>query len=256
MTFFTRSSTKARSILWFRSPLVPIAKDSSVEWVKTCWVWEFGIKQLCGIESNAPPTSMWSSLRKYSFQYQDVQFPTRVFVLYSSIGSLTLSYFFSFFLLILQDLTSQHNPRPDSNPSHPCSCKSRELWSYRECSHLNRMCRGLLLLLCHGLWAHTQHTLRGDLPHKGSRPLHRHMRPHVLDRRHHRNLLAPRAAQLHRSSRCFRYVCRRLRRIVGFCLPQGSGNQGHASWSDYGVLFCWCQAESRCFQEQLSCSVI
>lgn len=65
------------------------------------------------------------------------------------------------------------------------------------------MCCDLLLLLRHGLWSHTEHTLRGDLPHKGSRPLHCHMRPHVLDRRHHRDLLSPRAAQLHRSSRCF-----------------------------------------------------
>lgn len=79
----------------------------------------------------------------------------------------------------------------------------------------------LLLLLRHGIRPHPKHPLRRDLPHQGQGPLHRHLLPDVLDRRHCCHLQLARHAQLRRPRRRvwvlrFRLLpCSRLRRAQG-----------------------------------------
>ncbi|AQK67359.1 Monosaccharide-sensing protein 2 [Zea mays] len=100
----------------------------------------------------------------------------------------------------------------------------------------------VLLLLRHGVRAHPQHPMRGDLPHACQGDLHRRVLPHLLDLRHHRHQLSPCDAQNHRPRGCIWLLRLRLLLVARLRVPQGARDQGVPARGHNRVLQRGCQS--------------
>lgn len=149
--------------------------------------------------------------------------------------------FFNKIILISLSLIPQVAPpldpaRSAADPRPVGSRKHSRPGIHGPCSGLHDQCHRLLLHLRDGVRADPEHPLLRDLPHSSPRHLHRHLCHDVLDRRHHRHLLAPRHAQLVRPGRSLLPLRRRLRPRVGVRVPQSPRDQRDAARGHHGVL--------------------
>lgn len=138
--------------------------------------------------------------------------------------------------LIFQDSAAHHHPNP--HPHAHCSGCLRACDDKLGCErcNLHHLRRGLLLLLCDGLWPHPQHSMLRDLPDSGPGALHRDLCPRVLDLRHHCHLHSPGHAHLHRPCRRLWDLCSRMRDLVDLCVPEGPRDQRDAARGHHRVL--------------------
>jgi hypothetical protein len=145
-------------------------------------------------------------------------------------------------MFLVQVSPPRDDPSPNSRATRPGGVQHRGRGGRGARGALHGQRHSLLLLLRHGVRARPQHPLRRDLPHHGPRCLHRHLRPGLLGRRHHRDVHSPRDAERRRARRRLWGVRRRVRPSPRVRVHQGARDEGHASRGHHRVLLRWGKA--------------
>lgn len=124
-----------------------------------------------------------------------------------------------YLLFQLQVATAIYFTGLNGDPSLVSDFKCDQFGHSNARCHINGQCHRLLLHLCDGIWSDPKYPLLRDISYSSAWDLYRHLRSYILDRRHHRHLLATCHAQLHRPCWCFLHLRCCLYRGIGLRLP-------------------------------------